>query len=58
MARKYDMAVQDIIDLYQYSNEAWGESRTASMLCYNFVMNKQWTDAEIAAFLKIGRAHV
>jgi hypothetical protein len=52
MARKYDMAVQDIIDLYQHSNEAWGESRTASMLCYNFVMNKQWTDAEIAAFLK------
>ena len=52
MARKYDMAVQDVVDVYRHAGDAWQESREASMLCYNFVMNRQWTDAEVAAFLK------
>ena len=52
MARKYDMAVQDIIDLYQHSNEAWGNHAQPVCSATTLLMNKQWTDAEIAAFLK------
>ena len=53
---RLDKDVQDIIDLYKGSKEKWQSSVDDSELCYEFVLNKQWTDDEIAEFERTGRA--
>jgi len=55
MKRKLDMAVQDVVNVYEHSAEKWSESREKSLTCYEFCMNKQWSDTEIASFLKDSR---
>ena len=53
--RKFDLAVQDVVDIYRHSAEAWSESRDNSLRCYEFCMNKQWTPEEVSRFLKDNR---
>jgi len=53
---KFDLSVQEVVDAYLHMADRWDESRTDSLLCYNFCMNKQWTDKEIAYLIKTGRA--
>ncbi len=50
-----DIGIQEAVDLYQHTADAWQESRDKSMQCYEFCMNKQWTDDEIRRFLKDNR---
>lgn len=52
---KLDEKVQDIIDLYNHTTNAWAESRAHSMTCYEFCMNEQWTTKERAYLAKTGR---
>lgn len=55
MKRKYDIGVQELIDIYLNTEMRWAASRTKSLECYGFTMNKQWTDKEIKNFLKDNR---
>ena len=50
-----DIDVKDVVDIYQHSADAWESSRDQSLLCYEFCMNKQWTEDEISKFLKDNR---
>lgn len=49
---KFGKDVQNVIDVYTHSLNEWAQSRSDSLTCYKFCMNEQWTDKEIAKFLK------
>lgn len=49
---KFGSDVQNVVDVYTHSLNEWAQSRSDSLMCYRFCMNEQWTDTEIAKFLK------
>ena len=49
---KFGADVQNVIDVYRHTVDAWALSREDSLTCYNFCMNNQWTAVEKAKFLK------
>jgi len=49
---KFGADVQNVIDVYRHTVDAWALSREDSLTCYNFCMNNQWTAREKAKFLK------
>lgn len=46
--------VENVTSVYLDTYNQWSEARKRAEECYNFVLNKQWNDEEIAAFLKQG----
>ena len=46
--------VENVTSVYLDTYNQWSEARKRAEECYNFVLNKQWNDEEIAVFLKQG----
>ena len=55
MKDKYDIGVQELVNIYLDTERRWSESREKSLDCYGFCMNRQWNAAEIEKFLKENR---
>lgn len=52
--RKMDGVVSNLISIYTDGKDKWSVADKRSKMCMEFILNKQWSDEEVARFAKNG----